>query len=324
MRITIKKYSVIVALIPLLTSFALPFAGLVSAADQPPVFTLELTIIHGTASTPREKREVTKARMDAALDDKETRILLGQNGAYSSSSQNGITTDFVRNATPGFTVTAHPVPGGAELRVNAAYRVLMPVPRALTSEGVTNQTAMRGFEVNSRISLAATVGASVEVGTIDDPVSDRAWSATVTVAGVKGAVPPGTVPKNKSYIAKIDEGDGKTLRKTTLSVSGSNPDSLRVTDAVSVPYVTTFPSSGTSVQFINYPVELNLSRDQQGTGTGHARVTVARQRGTEPGRETWQVFETERKAVPGPGTALDMGSLADGGLAMHAVLEMSE
>ena len=314
-------------LISSLTFFALAgafaFSGSVFAAEQPPVLTLELTIVHGKASAPKEKREVSRARIDAGLDDKETRIVLGRNDAYSSSSQNGVSTEFVRSSNPDFAVTAHPVPGGAELRVAAGYRVSMPVPKALTTEGVTNQTAIRGFEVNTRVVLAATVGASVELGTIEDPVADRAWSASVTVAGVKGAVPPGTVSQNKTYTAKIYEGGEKTARKTTVSISGFSAENLRVADAISVPYATT-TSTGTYVQFINYPVELNLWGDAKGAGMPRSRVTIARQRGTEPGRETWQIFETERKAMPAPGLALDMGSVTDGGSEMHAVLEMNE
>lgn len=299
------------------------FAGPVFGAEQQPVLTLELTIIHGKTSTPKEKREKSKAQIDVRLDDKETRIGLAEKGAYSSNSQNGISTDFIRNSTPEFAVSGRPVPGGAELRVSAGYRVRMPVPKALTTEGVANQTAIRGFEVDTSVALAASVGASVEVGSIEDPVADRAWSATVTIAGVKGAVPPGAVSKNKTYTAKIDEGGGSTLRKTTLSVSGFNLDSLRVMDAISVPYATT-TLARTYVDFINYPVELNLRGDAKGSGMPQARVAIARQRGTEPGGEVWQVFETERNALPASGSALDMGSLVDGGLAMHAVLEMSE
>lgn len=291
-------------------------------AENVPVLTLELAIVHGKLSTPGEKREVSKARLDVPLDEKERKIELKLNNPYSTTSSAGQQTQFIDSATPAFTITARPAPGGAEANVRARYHVPASVPEAYAAGGVSPMTGIRGFEVETRIALPAKEGASVELGAIEDPVTDRAWSVNITVTGVKGAVSSGVLAKNMILAAKAQESEGKTSATTTLRVASSDAArESRISDELMVPYSTTF-ASGTSVQFISLSNALMVTADSKGSGFAKARISIARQRGS--GKEPWQRFETEYNAALPNGVAADLGLISEGGRSVRATLEKIE
>jgi hypothetical protein len=290
-------------------------------AENVPVLT-QLAIVHGKLSTPGEKREVSKARLDVPLDEKERRIELKINNPYSTTSSAGQQTQFIESATPAFTITARPAPGGAEANVRARYHVPVSVPEAYAAGGVSPKTSIRGFEVETRIALPAKEGASVEIGSIEDPVTDRAWSANITVTGVKGAVSSGVLPKNMVLTAKAEESEGKTSATTTLRVASSDAArESRVSDDLKVPYSTTY-ASGTSTQFISLSNALIVTPDSKGSGIAKALLSIARQRGS--GKEPWQRFETEYNAALPNGVVADLGLISEGGRSVRATLEKIE
>jgi hypothetical protein len=291
-------------------------------AENVPVLTLELAIVHGKLSTPKEKREVSKARLDVPLDEKERKIELKFSNPYSTTSSAGQQTQFIDSATPAFTITARPAPGGAEASVRARYKVLVSVPEAYAVGGVSPKMGIRGFEVETRISLPAKEGASVELGSIEDPVTDRAWSASITVSGVKGAVSSGVLRKNMVLTAKAEESEGKNVATTTLRVASCDAArEAKVSDELMVPYPAT-SASGTSAQFISLSNALMVTPDSKGSGLAKAWISTARQRGS--GKEPWQRFETEYNAALLDGVPADLGSIFEGGRSVRATLEKSE
>lgn len=307
--------------------FALTFAVPVIAADgQAPVLTLELAIVHGKLSTPREKREVSKARL--VLDDeREHQINLRLPIAYSTTSAGGTQTFFIDGATPSFIVTSKPMPGGVELLVHVSYRVPAPVPEAFTavaSAAVSPKTAIRSFDVSTRVALQAQEGARMEIGSIEDPVTDRAWSAIITVVGVKGVISSGVLPKNTTFTVKVEEGDGKAATTTTAILRVATSDVTReswISDKFHIPYAT-ISASGTQVQFIDFPVTFAVNKESKEPSLSNVSLWIARQHGS--GKEPWPVFETSYKAMLAVGAPADLGFVSDGGRTVHATIEQTE
>jgi hypothetical protein len=294
-------------------------------AEQPAIMTLELQIVHGKASVPKEKRDVTKVRLDVPLGEKRgQRIELALPIGYSTTSMGGAQTQFINASTPEFSVSGKPVSGGAELFVDLSYFVPAPVPDALSTTGFTPKTALRGFDVSTRAALPGKKGASVEVGSIEDQVTDRAWSATITVAAVKGEVAAGTVPKNMVFVAKVEEGDGKTSNATILRLvtSGLAAES-RVSDSYSMPYASV-SAAGTSVQFIQFPVQLSMRSESKEPGAPTASISIARQDRSGSGKEAWRIFETSQTAAFVSGVPVDLGLVSDGGRTLGTIVEKHE
>jgi hypothetical protein len=289
-------------------------------SEQPPILTLELAIVHGKLSTPREKREVSKARL-VVDNDRERKIDFNLPIVYSTTSAGGTQIQFINGSTPSFRATAKPISDGVDIHVDADYFVPVPVPETFTpvaSAAVSPKTAFRGFEVWTQIALQAKEGASVELASIEDPVTDGAWSAIVTVIGVKGAPAPGVLPKNTTFTAKVEEGDGKTSTTTTLRVATSDAArESRIFEGFKIPYAST-SAGGTNVQFINFPVELTVGA-RKASGSTLVQLMMARQRGS--GNEPWPVFDDAQEMTLVPGVSADLGSISEGGRTVHATFE---
>jgi hypothetical protein len=281
------------------------------AALAPTMFTLEVTVMRGKISVPRQHRVVRTMRIELAVGGETTRVEQRIATPMSLGQADQATTQFVPIGLA--------LSGAAQSDAGGMARVWLRlddhelVPASLP--GSRAKANPRGLTVETTVNIPLTVDATTELALLDDPAADRTWEVSAKVVAVRGAPPrgSGSPQGNQAFLARVEEAGVKGSTTATFRLAVGPGATGRVADDLSVP-VPAPGDQGLALQLVPFSVGLSVApggrSDTWAIELAAARLTAMP---LAPKDRVWEQRGASRTVILLPGASpTEIGAVSDG------------